>query len=194
MVEGERVGEEERGLPVGGAGEGLLAGERQVPDRLGGDAASGPVVGKQGVEPGQLGLMLLLVPLGDGAVQGPALGSQHQVIGHVPGDDVLEHPGQLRLGRLEQDQVAALEAVQLIGQGRAVSRDGVDVGQQPVGEAAPDDAGHLQRQLLGAARRSMRVRTTPCTVSGSDSTRRSAPGATWQIPSVMVMAPVSRSA
>ena len=29
----------------------------------------------------------------------------------------------------------------------------------------------------GAARRSMRVRTTPCTVSGSDRTRRSAPGA-----------------
>ena len=95
--------------------------------------------------------MPLLVPLGDRAVQGPALRSQHQVIGHVPGDDVLEHPGQFRLRRLEQDEVTALEAVELTGQGRPVSRDGVDIGQQPVGEAAPDDAGHLQRQLLGGS-------------------------------------------
>ena len=92
--------------------------------------------------------MPLLVPLGDGAVQCPALRAQHQVVGYVSGDDVGEHPGQFRLGRLEQDEVTALEAVELVRQGRAVSRDGVDVGEQPVGEAAPDDTGHLQRQLL----------------------------------------------
>jgi hypothetical protein len=149
LVEGERIGKEQRGLPVGGAREGLLSRKRQVPDRLGRDPAAGPVVGKQRIEPGQLGLMpLLLIPLGDRAVQRSALRAQHQLVGYVPGDDVLEHPRQFRFGRLEQDEVAALEAVELIGQGRPVSRDGVDIGQQPVGEAAPDDAGHLQRQLL----------------------------------------------
>ena len=61
---------------------------------------------------------------------------------------MLEHPGQFRLGRLEQDEVAALEVVELVGQGRPVSGNGMDIGQQPVGEAAPDDAGYLQGQLL----------------------------------------------
>jgi len=44
LVERECIGQEERGLPVGGTCECLLPGERQIGDRLGRDAASSPVV------------------------------------------------------------------------------------------------------------------------------------------------------
>ena len=134
-----------------------------------------------------------LVPFGDGAVQRSPLCPQHQLVGHVAGDDVLEHPRQLRLGRLEQDEAASLQPLELAGQARTIGGDRMDVVQQAVGEAAPDDVRHFERRCCGAANRSMRVRTTPCTVSGSDSACRSAPGAIRQVPLVTVMTPVSRS-
>ena len=127
-------------------------------------------------------------------MQGPALRSEHEVVGHVSGDDVLEHPGQLRFGRLEQDEVAALEAVKLVGQGRPVNRDGVDVAQQAMGEAAPDDAGHLQRQLLLGSQAVDAGEYDPLHRVRERQDTQVGPGVIRHVPSVTVMAPVSRSA
>ena len=141
-------GQEQHRLPVGTARQRPLARQPLELDRLGGLVGPAPMVGKQRVEAGQLTRVVLFVPLGDRLVQRSALGPHHQLIGHVAGDHVLEDPRQLRVRRLGQDQAALLQALQLASQRRAVSGDGIDVVQQAVGEAAPDDAGHLEGQLL----------------------------------------------
>jgi hypothetical protein len=90
-----------------------------------------------------------LVPLGDRPVQLPPLRPQHQAVGGLLGDDVLEQVGQVGLGGIQGRQVGRLQRHQVVQEDGGCLLHGVDVAQHAQGEHPPDHACHLQGELLG---------------------------------------------
>ena len=147
LVEGQGLAEEGQGLRVGVVLEGLLAGAPEIVQRLVGHSRPAPVVGEQRHQRFQVGDMRL-VPLGDGAMERPALGVDEEVIGDLLGDDVGEEVGEVRIGRLEAGEVQARRPIELMGDRATGVRQRMDVAQDSHPEEPTDDACDLEGQLL----------------------------------------------
>jgi hypothetical protein len=145
---GHGLGEDVDGLLVGADAEGLLAGQLQVGERLDRFLGPAPVVGQERVQRGKVLGLGPLVPLCDVAVQPSALGVQQQTVGHLLGHHVLEQVRQVRLGGVQHREVLTGQVIQEFTQHARVRLDRMHIAQDAEAEQPPDDAGHLQRQLL----------------------------------------------
>src|SRR5262249_15112166 len=82
--------------------------------------------------------------------RGEAAGDERTTAGckRLPGYDVLEQVGQVRLWGVEHGEVLTLQVTQIPADRTLVRVDRMHVVDDTESEQPPDDAGHLQRQLV----------------------------------------------
>ncbi len=112
------------------------------------DARARPVVGQQREQFRTLVVVGALVPLRRGLVQGATLREQHQVVGHLVRDDMVEAIRQLGLGLEQHRERGRAQGLEQRFEGPQVGLHRMDLAQQPHHEGRADDAGDLEDELL----------------------------------------------